>query len=75
MKRAASSGHGRNVGVIIAPHAVNHFSGVHKPAAHAKNQWLMGWMGPCEGLILYTLSTPVTISSCTLQADILVIHA
>jgi uncharacterized protein HemY len=50
MKRAASNGHEENVSVITVPRAVNHFSEVHKPAEHAKNQSLTNWMDLFEGL-------------------------
>lgn len=49
MRREASNGHGQNVSVIIALHAASHFSGVHKPAEHARNQFLTNWMVPYEG--------------------------
>jgi hypothetical protein len=49
MRRVALNGRGQNVSVIIVLHAGSHFSEVHKPAEHARNRWLMGWMDPYEG--------------------------
>jgi len=49
MRRAASNGREQNVSTITALHAVSHFSEVHKPAEHAKNQLLTNWMVPYEG--------------------------
>jgi len=48
MRRAASNGHGENVSVITALHAVNPFSEAHKPAEHARNQSLTNWMDLCK---------------------------
>jgi hypothetical protein len=49
MKRAASNGHGQNASAITALRAVTLFSGVRKPAEHARNPSLTNWMDPYEG--------------------------
>ena len=49
MRREALNGHGQNVSVITALHAVSPFSEVPKPAEHVRNKSLTNWMVPCEG--------------------------
>jgi hypothetical protein len=55
MKRAASNGHEQNVSVITAPRAASHFSEVHKPAEHARNQSLTNWMDLFDGKLRSSL--------------------